>query len=103
MSSAPFQNYHVTAAQHQQTLAAALRHFLAGRSWGEVRSLIHRRHVQVNGNLCVDEARRLKTGEVVKVWTHPLAKPVEDDDVRIVYLDADLLVVEKPAGHGRAS
>ena len=98
MSPSPFQNYHVSAAQDQQTLTAALRHFLAGQSWGEVRHLVRKRHVQVNGNLCLDEARRLTPGDVVKVWTHPLAKPVEEEDVRIVYLDAHVVVVEKPAG-----
>ena len=98
MSPGSFQNYHVSAVEDQQTLTAALRLFLVGQSWGEVQHLVRKRHVQVNGNLCLDEARRLATGDVVKVWTHPLAKPVEEDDVRIVYLDAHVVVVEKPAG-----
>jgi 23S rRNA pseudouridine1911/1915/1917 synthase len=93
-----FQNYHIPPASAEQTLAAALRHFLPGQSWGQVRQLIRSRRVQVNGNLCLDAARRLKPGEVVKVWEHPLAKPVEEADVRIVYLDPHLVVVQKPAG-----
>jgi 23S rRNA pseudouridine1911/1915/1917 synthase len=54
--------------------------------------------VLVNGNLCVDAGRRLKNGEVVKVLSHPLTPVPRDKDVRIQYLDAHLVVVEKPAG-----
>lgn len=98
MAHAPFQNYHVANDQDQQTLGAVLRRCLAGRSWGDLRRLVRQRHVQVNGNLCVDEARRLKAGDVVKVWEHPLAKAVEEGDVRIVFGDQHLVVIEKPAG-----
>ena len=56
------------------------------------------RHVLVSGNLCVDEGRRLKPAEVVKVLSQPAAVPPKDDDVRIQYIDPHLVVVEKPAG-----
>lgn len=96
--TAPARNYHVPAEAQGATLVAALRRFLPGESWNDVRKLVRQRRVQINGNLCLDEGRKLKTGDVVKVWEHPLAKPVEDDDVVIRYVDAHVVVVEKPAG-----
>lgn len=98
MSSKPFQNFHVAPSQQGQTLAAALRQFVPQRSWNQVKKLITGRHIQVNGNLCLDETRKLKAGDVVKLWDHPLAKPADERDVRIRYVDSHLVVVEKPAG-----
>jgi 23S rRNA pseudouridine1911/1915/1917 synthase len=54
--------------------------------------------VQINGNLCVDEGRRLCEGDVVKVWDEPRDAPPSEDEVKILYQDAHLIVVEKPAG-----
>jgi 23S rRNA pseudouridine1911/1915/1917 synthase len=98
MPQTTFQNYHVKPEHANLTLAACLRQFLPGTAWNQIRRLLKSRHVQVNGNLCVDEARRLKDGDVIKVWEQPIAKPVEEDDVRICYVDAHVVVVEKPAG-----
>jgi 23S rRNA pseudouridine1911/1915/1917 synthase len=92
------QNFHVDVAEVGRTLAAMLRGRLAGRPWSEVQRLIRNRHVMVNGNLCCDEGRRLKAGEVVKLLEHPTAPPAREEDVRVVYVDAHVVVVEKPAG-----
>jgi 23S rRNA pseudouridine1911/1915/1917 synthase len=54
--------------------------------------------VLANGNLTLDESRRLAEGEVVKVLAHSAPKPPQDDDVRLRYLDQHLVIVEKPAG-----
>jgi len=80
------------------TIAAALRHWLPEKSWSDVRKLLSGRLVTVSGNLCLDEGRRLKEDEVVKLLAHPAAAPPREDDVRIRYIDAHLVVVEKPAG-----
>lgn len=93
-----FRNYHVTSASADQTLPAALRQFITGLSWSKIKALIAARRVQVNGNLCLDETRRLQAGDVVKVWEQPLAKPADASDVRVVYCDDYLAVVHKPAG-----
>lgn len=91
-------NYHVSPQQAQQTLVTLLRVWLRGESWSQVRKRIKARQVMVNGNLCLDEGRRLKAGDVVKVTTQSLPEPPRAEHVRIRYLDADLVVVEKPAG-----
>lgn len=93
-----FQNYHVPADCEGATLPAALRGFLPGKSWTQIKGLIGSRRVQINGNLCLDESRRVKSGDVVKVWEHPLAKPAGASDVRVVFYDEHLVVVHKPAG-----
>jgi 23S rRNA pseudouridine1911/1915/1917 synthase len=79
-------------------LAAALKAIVKDCSWGQAKKWLLNRHVQVNGNLCLDAARRVKEKDVVKVWHQPLAKPIEPSDLRLAYWDEYLLVVEKPAG-----
>ena len=52
----------------------------------------------VHGNVCTDAARRLKEGEVVKVLEVAAAPLPRADDVKIVYVDDDVVVVDKPTG-----
>jgi 23S rRNA pseudouridine1911/1915/1917 synthase len=95
MPPKPFTSYHVTAPM---ALATALRGFLPERSWNQVRKLVTARQIQVNGNLCVEEARKLKAGDVVQVWNHPLPPPADEQAIRVRYADQHLVVIEKPAG-----
>lgn len=92
------QIYRVAAEQADIPVLKALRGWMPGQSWAKVRELLQGRRVMVSGNLCVDEGRRLKAEEVVKVLAHPQAAPPQDDDVRIRHLDAHVVVVEKPGG-----
>jgi 23S rRNA pseudouridine1911/1915/1917 synthase len=92
------QNYHVAEGHAGLALVAALRQLRPEESWSAARRLIQNRHVQVNGNLCLDEGRRLAAGDVVKVWREPREAPPKPDDVKIVYQDQHVVVVEKPAG-----
>jgi len=98
MGAMPKQNYHVPEECGGWTLAALLRRVRPELSWSQARRLIHHRYVQINGNLCTDDARRLKAGDVVAVWQEPLARPVRPEDIQIVYQDRHLVVVDKPAG-----
>ena len=93
-----FTIYHIGPEQNGLALAAALKALAKDCSWGQAKKWLLNRHVQVNGNLCLDAARRVKTKDVVKVWHQPLAKPIESADLRLAYWDEFLLVVEKPAG-----
>ncbi len=81
-----------------KTVPAALRHWRSDLSWNAARELLAARRVTVNGTLCQDEARRLKTGDVVEVTARPHAKPPRADDLCIQFLDEHIAVVEKPAG-----
>lgn len=97
MPPAPAENFHLRAADADRTLAAVLRDRLPGRSWSDVRRLIRSRQILIDGNLCLDAGRRLRGTEVLKLLQHPTAPPARADDVRIHFLDAHLVVVEKPA------
>jgi len=90
--------FHLVPEHNGLTLAAALKRLLADPSWSQVRKLITGRHVQVNGNLSLDAERKVKAGDVVKILEKSHAPPVTVDDVRLVYVDEHLIVVEKPAG-----
>jgi 23S rRNA pseudouridine1911/1915/1917 synthase len=92
------QTIHVTPGQANQTLAAALRHWLAGKSWSQVRELVSKRKVQINGNICVDPARRLKDKDVVKILQQAAAEAPREEQVKIRHIDNHVVVVEKPAG-----
>jgi len=95
---AAFKNYHVAPEHAGLALVAALRQFLPGEPWSAVRRLVENRHVQINGNLCLDEGRKLQAGDVVKVWDEPRNAPPDPEDIKILFEDAHLIVVEKPAG-----
>jgi 23S rRNA pseudouridine1911/1915/1917 synthase len=90
--------FRVLPRQVGQTVAAALRQWLAGPSWSDVRKLLSARRVTINGNLCVDAGRRLRLTDVVKLFSLPRPAPPTGRDVRVRYLDQHLVVVEKPAG-----
>ena len=90
--------FEVTSTEAEQTLIAALRGWLDGKSWGEVRKLVRARRVLVNGALSLDEARKLTAGERVEIAAQPQAPPPTDEDVLVRHADPDLIVVEKPAG-----
>jgi 23S rRNA pseudouridine1911/1915/1917 synthase len=95
---AAFKNYHVASEQSGLALLAALRQFQPGQPWSAARRLLANRHVQINGNLCVDEGRKLREGDVVKVWDEPRDAPPAEDAVKILFQDQHLIVVDKPAG-----
>jgi 23S rRNA pseudouridine1911/1915/1917 synthase len=98
MTPPPSQSFAVPAEQTGVTLAAFLRAHLKNYSWSQVRKLVESRHVRVGGDLCVDPARRLREGSVVELTSRPASKPRQQQAVKIRYLDAQLVIVEKPAG-----
>lgn len=83
-------------AHANATVTSFLRAQLPGQSWSEVRRLLKSRQVMIDGNLCLDGSRRLRGREVVKLLAHPTAPPPSEDDVRICFIDAHIVVVEKP-------
>jgi len=90
--------FHIRPVLNGQSLLAALRRLVPQEGEAGARRLLRDRHVQLNGNVIVDEQRRLKTGDVVKVFEHPRAAPPTEQDVRVRFIDEHLVVIEKPAG-----
>ena len=83
-----------------QTLAAVLRARMPGKSWSQVREFIASRRVHINDELSLDDARRVKEGEIVVCLTkpHPRTRATTTDGLVIRHLDEHLVVVEKPSG-----
>ena len=69
-----------------------------GMSWTDAKKVIAKRQVQLNGNLCTDEARRLNPGDIVRIGSHAAARPLDEREIIIRHLDEHILVVEKPTG-----
>ena len=88
----------IPAEQAGATLAAVLRSRMLGQSWKQVRQLIEARHAKVNGELCLDSARRLKEGETVELLARPAPKPRQTESITIRHVDEHVVVVEKPSG-----
>ncbi|HEV2948009.1 MAG TPA: RluA family pseudouridine synthase [Gemmataceae bacterium] len=88
----------VLPEQNDATLAAILRARLPNQSWNQIRRFIETRRVRINGELCLDPARRLQEGQVIEILERPAPKPRQDESIKIVHLDTHLVVVEKPSG-----
>jgi 23S rRNA pseudouridine1911/1915/1917 synthase len=98
MSDRLLQEFTVTAESANQTLAALLRSWLPGQTWSQVRKLVATRRVKINGELWLDDARRLKEGDTVVVLERGERQAPALDAVPIRFIDTHVVVVEKPAG-----
>jgi 23S rRNA pseudouridine1911/1915/1917 synthase len=94
----PFPPTPVPTESDNATLAALLRVRLPGQSWSQVRRLIETRHVRLNGELCLDPARRVHAGETVELLARPAPVPRQRDELVIRHLDEHVVVAEKPSG-----
>lgn len=89
--------FHVTEREAGATVVSALKQWLPGISWNEAKKLVSSRRIGVNGASCLDDARRLKSGEVVHCYASARTPPPTADDIQILYLDNYIAVVVKPA------
>ena len=80
------------------TLAALMRAHLPGQSWSRVRQLIAGRRIKVNGELCLDPARRLRQDDCVELLAEAVPPVRHHDALVLRHLDHHLVVVEKPSG-----
>ena len=93
-----FKTYEVRKNNVGMPLSTMLKRIFADRSWNDVKRLVTSRRVQINGNLCTDDTRRLKAGEIVRIAQESLDKPPDEEQITVRFQDEHLLVVEKPAG-----
>lgn len=85
--------------QAGQTVAAILRVCRPDLSWSKARAVVMGRWVQVNGELWLDPARRLKEGDVIELHDRPVPLPRHHHaELAIRHLDTHVVVVEKPSG-----
>ncbi len=88
----------VSDDRNDTVLASMRRHLPDKPSWSAVRRLLRGRFVTIGGVLCLDEARRLASGETVTITDRPVPPPPTAKDVRVLFVDNDVVIVEKPAG-----
>src|SRR5580698_8796943 len=82
-----------------QTVAAVVRMSQSGLPWSRAKRLVESRHVKINGELCLDPARRVKAADVVELFDRPERLPEAfTEDLTIRHLDDHVVVVEKPSG-----
>src|SRR5215472_4420112 len=82
----------------EPTLAAIVRE-RTGAAWSRARDLCAKGRVTVDGERCLDPARRISPGAVVIVDEHaPALRTGALPEGAIVFLDRDIVVVDKPAG-----
>lgn len=84
------------AAGH--TVLAILRALRPGESWSKLRAVLLKAHVSLNGVVCIDEARRVAAGDELVLSDKPKAPLPQPADVKIIFADPHIVVVEKPAG-----
>ncbi|MEK6262469.1 MAG: RluA family pseudouridine synthase [Planctomycetota bacterium] len=81
-----------------KTVLAILRTMRPGESWSQLRIQLRKACVSLNDIVCIDEARRVAAGDVIAVGEQPLAPPPQLAAVKIHFVDAHVVVVEKPSG-----
>lgn len=82
-------------------LDAVIAANVADLSRAAVQRLIEDGHVRVGGTIAVKAGARLRTGEVIDVdvpAAEPLEVVAEDIPLTILFEDADVIVIDKPAG-----
>jgi 23S rRNA pseudouridine1911/1915/1917 synthase len=92
------QTFPVSAELGQKTLAQALRQWLPGQSWSQVRQLVDGRRIRIDGEPCLDSARRLREGQTVVLLSAPAPRPRQHESLVLRHVDGHLVVVEKPSG-----
>jgi 23S rRNA pseudouridine1911/1915/1917 synthase len=98
MTMPPTLTVTVDATLAGKTLAAILRGHLPDHSWKQIHRLIEKRRLRVAGELWTDPARRMKEGDLIEVLAQSIKAPRQAEQVKIRFLDAHVVVVEKPSG-----
>ena len=91
----------ISDTQAGLTLAALVREILPGTpgiSWSKARDLCRDGRVWVDGAAAIDPARRMSAGERVELRLGGPARRAAALTDLIVHLDAEVVVVRKPAG-----
>jgi 23S rRNA pseudouridine1911/1915/1917 synthase len=93
-----FEPFAVPDEQAGVTLAALLRQLVPELSWTRARRLVETRYVKLDGEICLDPARRLRAGIVVEMLEKPAVPLRQHEPLVLRYLDVHVVVVEKPSG-----
>jgi 23S rRNA pseudouridine1911/1915/1917 synthase len=81
-----------------ETVAAALRRLVPGKSWSDARRLCESGKVRLDGGLALDPALRARAGQELALDMNAPRPRATVEGFRVVHDDAHLVVIEKPAG-----
>lgn len=87
----------VDAEQAGRTVAAVVRELLDGLPWSKARALCSEGRVRHRGEIATDSAARVRAGDEIEVLRSRAPRP-RDPEIRLLHVDADVVVVDKPAG-----
>ncbi|MBK8170592.1 MAG: RluA family pseudouridine synthase [Sandaracinaceae bacterium] len=88
----------VEAREHDATIASVVRRAMGGVPWSKARELCESGRVTVNGVKAMDSAARVTQGAVVVIRpTAPKKRGGVLDPEALVYVDREIVVVNKPA------
>jgi 23S rRNA pseudouridine1911/1915/1917 synthase len=97
----PDRSFTVPPELHNRKLDGALRELL-GSPWSEARKLIETGKISVKGEVITSLVRRVRAGDVIELRERaPRPRTVRIQEIEgdlIVYVDANVVVVRKPAG-----
>jgi 23S rRNA pseudouridine1911/1915/1917 synthase len=90
--------FHVDERTPNKTpLKVVLDFWLKSIHGGNPKSLVQNHHISINGLIVRDVLTPLNRGDVVHYYENPRTPLPTIDDIEIVHLDADVVVVNKPA------
>jgi len=101
MNIEKIQTYSIPKEFHDKTIAAFLKHSLKGISWAESRAFIKAGQVKLGKRTILDSAFRLKADQEVTVSPEKQTGSRKTNvfkEPKIIYLDEDIVVVDKPEG-----
>jgi len=101
MNIQKIQTFPVPKEFHDKTIAAFLKYSLKGISWTESKTLIKAGQVKLGKRTILDSAFRLESDQEVTVFPQKQTgarKTKVFKEPKIVYLDDDVVVVDKPEG-----
>ncbi len=96
---APVATQRTTVDRADLSLARVVRETIAGSSWNQARNLCRTGRVTIDGQTAVDPELRLRTGCVIEI--DPVGRKLQKGalhEARVIHVDNDLVVVDKPAG-----
>ena len=89
--------FKITETEASQTIAAVIRKNLTSTSWKIIKKMIEAGQTKINGQLCLDPARRVKLNDEISLLSKPENTRPDKSPLTIRHLDEHLVVVEKPA------
>jgi 23S rRNA pseudouridine1911/1915/1917 synthase len=88
--------WQILPEQADSTVSRLLKESLVDVSWNRIRKLLSGRRISVNGQMCLEESRRLVADDVLRLHAESMPIPPSHDDVQIVKMDASFVVINKP-------